>query len=1788
LLVLAIVTCTSAAHAGAREPELSDTWTSVQWKPQPVRYPVVPAQVQPDAPHVPEDVPTVAGTIEIGPERASVLWLDALDVLRVRSVDAGASSQGATTSADGEPVVPARIIFRRVIGAVPDAAARARGELEEEPVATAPGLWYVAQPPARGDVWLISASAPMHVVIERPVWRDDARLWEQSRTAVLQWIEHGGVMPELPAGPDSAALGLGLRADHALAQILVQRRPTAPRFHQAVRDWRSAAALTRLATVGARRQPYHWSEERTAALAAATPGSTRLTLGREIRPYARVDGDELVWLPTFQGPGVVEIELRALLPTPSSSEDAMGLVRVGANGRILTEHRYQRRPAYVQAEEQPPDAPFPQDVQLRTADGIAAGLRERIRVPLLPGEHTYALTLRGGPSLVRVRILRRRPRLFEALRGRANPGDFIAAAEVGLAGDDAPEAALLALLLGEMRGSPARASGPPAGLSPLLALVAEIVRHRGRELEPGKPDAQVAPDALRALVAQAGPMLMHAGPDIDPALLWLLRRDLAELAAQAGAPVADVLVALTRDADALPPVITARVAELVALTPIDHASAEAHAWALAAAQRAWRAAPLDPAIRRAYGQVWRTAAAWSRLAGMRAGTGGDATLAGVPELPGHRFIERISDGSDSPGGSATPHDPSTLWPSTLWPIALGQRQRVVAPSSSVDHRRPMVLRAYVAMPSQVAGSIQLRVDGRAFSALALAPVQLLEVAVSPGAHEVVVYAPAGAEAFLSLAPDAATGQRARIRVLRPAWERDQATRYLVPAWYRGLPVRVTLQVTVPETASRAEPVLVLLRTDTGQTRTMAVAVDATDASRIPVDSAAPVSAAVRTVLWLPSDAQSFWLEPVQPGAVSQIWASVSLRQPAPDSLEPLVAGAPAPGRPGDAAQPPTGVTGTAERTTARTWTPGEPEWTGHLNEIAELSRALVTAPDEITPRLRRALRLLDIAELGHARMDWSRLTAVPPERLTADERVASAELAQRMDDWRDPRYLPPQSLPQDSVVALTPAAMTLASDRAQLEEWLPAALAARRGDRTLLHATAQERDTPLARYYQAELLRSQGAHAEAARMLRALHEETGALAIGIEALHAFEAALTERQAAEPARAAGPDQPAADLASLAYGLALTMRERFAHPVIQRVLLAAAERSRWEPLRGTEASAGFESLRVDEELLDPEPDALLERALLAPPWPQEQARVVRPGRGALLALELRAPARIQPQAWCQRIRGELTDATCTVRWRVDGGPEQTREVPFAQATTLGPIALSRGRHEVEVVLDDRDHTVRLAVRFAANRAIARETTPDGAAIPILRPGRMHVADAQHPVEATVLGPTTIRVEARRYMDEPPVTLAVEARPERAVEPAAPITRQVRVDASQDPSASGDESRAVRLSQASTTVLVLPAPGVYRLVLRPQGGRALVRLWHRRDVAAAPLELEPAPETAASLPDTDAPPASGMTVTPGAFASGNALGGALWRPAGLSPWPTLSVGLSFRRDELAERDLEDEPLGNRFQLDVAWRRQLVPERFWLRVESALRWHPGSQPAYGTSLDLVWRRLPLGLRVDVMGRAYAQSAGDSFAWTAHSRLRAGRLFRLQPSLTLLPALAVQARSYSLAPGAGVVLDPLVYNQYDVTHRSGLRPEATLLWQPFQDQLGLVRARYVTNEDFYSADRAEIELAWRGVGAWPRTDIPLFELHYRPGLRFDDEHRSRSYVRHDLGLRLDWSLWNGKSGRWLLEVRDEVYLSSVVGNRNVFLLGIRYDAVDGRGLRDMLPIEYRFDDLIEPPPWAD
>ena len=1773
LLVLASTAWVCLARADERPREPADTRTDTRWTPQSVRYPVSLAEVQPLAPHVPERAGTVTGVVEIGPARAATLWLDALAVVRVRRVDTAIaeSSDDSASSITGpahQTTGPA-LVLRRVTGTGGDASARTRAELEETPVVVAPGIWHLAQPPDRGDVWVIAATAPMRVLVERPVWRADARRWEEARRAVLQWIADGGAMPELPPGPGSVELALGLRADRALARLLVQARAGAREFGQAVRDWRRASALTRLAIASAHGQPYHWFEELTPALADAR-GEQLVALTPESRPYARTRDEQLTWSAVLEGPGVLEVDVRALVPE-QQQRDGTGLLRIVAGDRIASEHRYQRRRAYVASAGQPPNPAFPQRTRRQTPDGVDVGPRERVRVPLLPGKRSYSLSLSGGHSLVRARVVRRRPRLLEVLHGHAHPGDGIAAASHALAGDDAPEAAVLAQLLAELQGNTADAV--PPGLAPALALAADISRRRGRALDRA---------ALRALIEQAQPVLGSAArdrdSDVDPALWWTLRLDLVEMAARAAAP--ELLAALTRDVDGLPPSIAARIADLVALAAHGSGAAEAHAWALAAAQRAWQGAPLDPSIRQMYLRTWRLARRWTRLDDTNTG----ALSATGAALPRYRFIERTAHGSSQDGA---PDAGALADRRALWPLELGHAQRVLAQPSPVDHRRPVVIHAYAAMPPETPGSLRLHVGDEVFTMLPLVAVEVLSVAVPPGVHEVMLEGPAGTEAFLSAPPADTATQRARIRRRRPSWDHGRAARFAVPAGHEGMPVRVTLRVALSEPARGAEPVHVRLRTDTGHSRSIAIRPGPLDTSWIPVDGAAPVSAAVRAVLWLPPDARWLWLEPEQPQRVSQIWASVALQQPGAESPATAAHAASPDPAPDHAVAGAQQTALAADSEPAQTPAPGDPAWLAIVDDIAALSRALAATPDDVSLRLGRAHRLLDIGEIGRVALDRAWIAALPPARLSPSQRELRDRLALRIADWRDPRYLPVQPRPYEKAVALAPASMVVAPEPAQLDPWLAAALGARQGDHALLHATARAHETLLARYYRAELLRSEGAHAQAATALRDIYEQTGAHAIGIQALLAFEAALAGRQ---PARTGQPGGHATEeLASLAYGLALHMRAHLAHPVVRRVLFSAARGSRWEPLRGTEGSAGFESLQINEELLDPEPDARLERALLAPPWPREDAGVVHPGRGALLALSLQAPARIRTEAWCQRIRPapEAAKPACSVRWRVTGQPEQALDVPLAQVTSVGSATLAAGRHELEVALAHDDPTVRLVVRFATSRAIAGEAA--GAAISLLRPGRMHVADAERPVTATVLGPTTIRVEARRYVDEPPVVLVAEALPMQDTQPAPRLMRELRVDAGPDPSTVGDARRGVRLSEGATTVLVLPAATAYRRVLRPQEGRALVRLWHRRDVLTAPVAALP-PDTQAAAPDIDELPVA-TSPWPAAIVSVPGDIGAPWQPGGPSAWPTLSAGLSFRRDDLADRDVEDEPLENRLQLDLAWRRQLVPDRFWLRLESALRWHPGSTPAYGGSVDLAWRRLPLDLRLDVTGRAFAQSAADAVAWAAHSRVRIGRAFRWQPSLTLVPGLSAHARSYSLdaatAPG-GAVLDPLVFNQYDRAHRFGMRPEATLYWRPLQDQLGLAGARVVTNEDFYSPDRLELELAWRGLAPWPRIGFPLFDLHYRPGYRFDDDGRNRAYLRHDFGIRLDWSLWSGRHGRWLLEVRDEAYLSTVWRNRNVFLIGLRYDAVNGRGLRDMLPIEYRFDELIEPSPWAD
>ncbi|ACY12677.1 hypothetical protein [Haliangium ochraceum] len=1907
-------------------------WVAAVWRAHPVRYPVAPEQVRPDKPYVPAEIPSTRGVIELGPQRAAALWLDALEVVRVRRLPAPRAERDADADVDvamraGDDSDEARLIVHRVLDAGRAPGTSSRGLLEEFPAALAPGTGFLAQRPGGGDVWVLSASAPMRVVVEHAQPRDAAKLWEDLRTAVLRWIARGGAAPAVPRAPGAAELALGLRADHALARLFIEQRPEDARFRRAVRAWRSASALLRLERVGMRRQPYHRLFDHTEELQPAAGGDALPLVALGERHYAQLDDGASAVELTVSGPGTLELDVRALLGADAdntgssdngdnghdddrddgdSHKDDIDALVIAVGERSLAVQRFARRQAYVRA----PDAPertrsFPRRVPLRTPAGRGVGAPERVRVPLLAGEHTYTLSVRGGPSLVRARVRRRRPRLAEVVAARSHPGDYLDAAEARLRDDDSAAAALLSHLVADLRGrTDDRIHGLAARLpddAARLAMVAELAALRA---------GSASPEALAELLARIQALLADADADAgtsegageisdeisdetsdyerypaerdavelaqvgrDPALLWMLLGELAELAA--AAPEADaVLAALLRDAPALPPSQAARLAELAGFAWRSRDDApRALARAVTLVHDAWRRDPLDASIRRTYRRLWRYADDWTpahRLP-LTAPTEPDvadtgtspepppATLARVA-LPRQRFLEPVPTDlnaaiePDELDPDAVIEDaPERRDPRRLWMLPDNGVHRVYAPPSPVDARRPLILHVYVVAPDDADEAIHVRVDERVFTSLPLARVEMLAVAVAPGVHEVALESPAGARAFVSLAPDPGRPSRlvnARLRSQRPAWRDGHAARYAVPGAPLGLPLRLTLRVTTtpgssPDSASG--PARIVLRTDAGHRRELHIDVDTPDPERVPVNDIGQLSGVVQAHLRLPPNTGWFWLEPADAGAgpkIERIWVSPSFRGPGalPAAAESSAAGPADPTRDqhrdqvrDSAAAAGDAAAANAQNTDApaaiagvRAWGPSDPAWSQIVAEIAELSRALNQRPDDPALRLRRTELLLDIAEPGRTRLDWAQLSALGADALTPEQRQTRAQLARRLRAWRDPGYLPaPPPGPEQAEAAasgptvLLPAEAALlvgqpggASSAEPLAPWLAAARRVRaQQDRAPLFALAAEGDTSLARFFQAEAKLRAGRPADAALMLRALYDEHREPALALAALRAFEVAFAQGGGASEARAETVDE----LASLAYGMALLVYEQFPHPDVRRVLYAAAQLSQWQPLRGTQASAGYERVIVDEELVAPDADAELERALLAPPWPAAEARTLRPGRGVHLSLSLLAPVRVAPQVWCRHVRpaASPTPERCAVRWRVDGAPATALEVPHGEVATLGEVTLRRGAHQVEVVLADPDPSLRMAVRFSSDRALDAAAQAGDPAISVVRPGRMYVADAAHPVEVSVLGPTAIRVEARRDAEAAAVALQVEARvlapaadagdpadPGNARNPAPALQRRLVLDAGRDPSARGDAERSLALSRATTTVLVLPAQATYRIRVVPERGRAMVRLWHRRDDPDARLEAVAAAQRAAdeaarrdaaetALSSRDAAEAEAALSLvgrrsgwPGLF-DARAVHAVAPERDQHALWPTLSLGLSFRRDDVAERDFE--PLENRFQFDAAWRRELSPSRLWLRLEAAVRWPPGHPAAYGLAADVAWRRLPLDLRVDLGARIFAQSVGDATEWAGHTRLRLGRRFRLTPSLTATPLLSAHARTHSLATGpADNAVDPLVYSTYDADHAYGLRAETSLYWRPLQDFVGMLRPRYVSNSDLHSPDRVEVEVAARGIAGWPSIGAPRFDLSYRPGYRFADDHRSEGYLRHDLALKLDWSIWNGLAGRWYLELSDAVYLSTTLENRNVFLIGIRYDAVDGRGLRDMLPIEYRFDDLIEPSPW--
>jgi hypothetical protein len=876
-----------------------------------------------------------------------------------------------------------------------------------------------------------------------------------------------------------------------------------------------------------------------------------------------------------------------------------------------------------------------------------------------------------------------------------------------------------------------------------------------------------------------------------------------------------------------------------------------------------------------------------------------------------------------------------------------------------------------------------------------------------------------------------------------------------------------------------EPVKVAVRGDAGERRTLTFTPGGADARATAIDGPERVSGEASFVVWLAAGTREVWLSA---SGGQRVVASVAVRRHAdPEAAPP----------------------------------PASPS-TSTLERVAELSRGLAQRPEDVGALVERAGLLLDLEQPELARADLVRLAGLRlGEHAAAANRVL--DRVESLDESADVGAV-------ERPVAVAPA---LLAGGAELEALVPAVRAWRRlgaddaraalpaaGGRALAYLRARIDGDPLA-------------------LARVALDDGGAPLL-VDACTRLTAALEARGA-----------PAGAAAAL-YGVAMRARDAIDHPRVRRALAVASTLGRWDAIDGTEANAGQERLEVVGRPPPSTPGAAAREALLAPPWDPASATSLDAGEGAALALDLRAPTRLWAEVHCVELRPGKTASSCRLGFAIDG-----RELPVrAAAGRTGAVParlLSPGRHALAVTLDGKDPDVMASVRFLTERPLGERSPGEpaagdaGWAVPPSRSLRFFAAAPRRPIELTVLGPATVRVELRG-----------------------------------DPAVADLDGARLRLAgEPVERLVVLTAPGPRRIAVRAVEGRVLARFSLRQDRAAAPPPLPdpwwydapaspllPWPALPAPLSTVDAVPWSGCP------------------PSGLG---TLSFELSGGSEPVGERDAPLAGFLGVGQLAVDWRRR-AGDDLWLRLGLLARAREGTAAIAGLGARAYARDLPLGLRGDARLLAVTQPYAGAQAAGLTAGLRVDRSLDVGRALSLVPALSARAAWLSLDRATVVAegddVDPDVYNDYLRTHPIQLTARASLFWAPWTDQLGEL-ALFAASTRSLGLDHAGAELEHRAL----LGDGLFASASYRPTWRAVTADRPEAFLRHDLGARLRWSLWTGDAGRVVLGA-DGWLIATADRARGGAALVLRYDWTGGRGLRDILPVEESFESLVERRLW--
>lgn len=1668
----------------------------VAWEPAWLVGPVDPARLGTDdltwearAPH---------DDFTVGPGRAFALWLPTLSVARVKALEG-----------DGQ------IRFARVAGG--EGAGAGRLVLAERGTALRRDTWLLTQPAGGGDTWVVWSDAPRRLSVERPRVRRAVLAWESARAALLRWVDEGGEMPPLPmaAGVTEATSRLAIAAE--IGALLEAHAGSDVELSAAIGDWRKALAIEELE----RLRPLGRSFFRRHVLTTQLPGYAAET--HLLRATGDVAATEPVskvpyqpvreagsWDIVAPGPGILRLDVRGL-----DRGRHVVTLSCGAGERLATRHRravFYPRPAHVSD----PSAPSPgaAPVPLVTESGAWVGPRTRLTVVTREADERCRVTLEGGPVLVRLEAGRRRPWLDELPHGGEDVLRLLARARARARNMEGPARALFARLVDRALGA-APVSSTPAGarLEGALAVLGRPLDAFGEEI-----GAQDLVDTVAAELA--------AREDLSPLLEWYVRLLTLERLQELAAP-AELSRRVVRDARCMPP--PGLVAALLPLLPDARLSERFRSRVLAVLDLAWRSAPFDAALRRAYLDVWQMASRWSRLAG-HIGRGPRARL-----VDAQSWLALPAPGAEvgSPRSGA------------LVPVPSGECAPIALPFPAQSEARHVRLRLYVATPPWDAGPYRVRIDDRAWSGLAMKPVEVVDLAVHPGRHCLAVDGPAAGHVFAAatlLEPPA--GASAHVHSLWPLRVGHRNVRFAVPDAAVPGPLRLVLRA--PDGSGRKDaPRAIRVHTDTEPPRELTWLPGGHDTRALPIEGQRGLGVSTEVVLDVPPGTSEIRVEAVD-GAPAL--AAVYVRRvhhPIPRSEAPSAATPSASSAASDIA-------------------PGD-----DIQRLDMLSKRIAASADPAAI-LERAGLLLDLGEERLAREDAVRLVRAGVDDPRSELRPALEDLLERLSETHEGHPLHLASELTAAVIPIRPGGLALGGGDAAfsvLAGWKPTVQALREHPDAVPSPRAVSASTPLDVYMEARVLAlARGERWAAAQRLAALYRETGAWQVGLEGAGMALDAL----------GVGEKTPSAGGAVWLYGLATELARHGDLPAARRAMVRSASWSRWTRVSRFESEAGFEQLYVPGGARTPRPRRAIREALIVPPWPPRGSRTLSRGASAVLDIRPEGHTAVRADLHCAPLSPDLCVAGggCRFRTRRNGETASETRVRCGAVRSVAFGRLSAGRNVLEVSLLAAPLETLGTVRFVADRPIgthrlgAPET--DGYPVETLRPMRMFVARRDRPVALTVAGPAVLRLEARGVSYSGPSGLAAGASSilvkARGLGDVDDVNAEVRLDPHSDARVEGDPERNLTVSRARREHIFLPEVGRYRVTLRPNQATALVGLWLREDTGRRTTASRPAWWTRVDPKDALFPwPRVPSTVRIADVTEHAAT-------------PAWDVGM-LSGELFGVVSAHAAPAGGDVRL--RWRRRLDPLRLWIRLGPTLRAREGREPVWGGRADAYVAELPwdLRLRGAFQGLAQGDGSGDRYRLSGWAKL--DRSFLVAEDWRLLPAVrfwgAHQGLRGEVAALEDEPIDPLVFSDHVEQLSLSLTPRVSAWWRPLQDHRFVAGAEVTVPADFHTFDAVRARLGWRGIVPLAGGSFLTGRLDALPGYVSDTTGRSYRGFEQRLGVGLGWWTWLGGGGRLGIVLDSDLRVGESGATRETVQLGVRVDWSGGRGLRDLLPDEEVF-----------